>query len=129
MKTLLLIFSLLLITTNVYAEWTLYATSVNDDILFYDKSSVKRNGNKFKVWIYFNASPNDEKAKSFNVSSMRTLSEIDCVNETSKTLSMQSFTKPDLEGDMRDITDPNSTINYIAPDSPYSVLMKLVCKK
>ena len=129
MKTLLLILSLILITTNAYAEWTFYATSVNDDILFYDKSSVKRNGNKVKVWRYFNISPNDEKMKSINVSSQRALSEIDCVNETNKTLSLQTYTKYDLEGELKDVTDPNPTIVYIPPNSTYAVLMKLVCKK
>ena len=115
MKTLLLILSLLLITTNVYAEWIFYATSVDEDVLFYDKSSVKRNGNKVKVWRYVNYSPNNEKTKSVNMSSSRGLDEIDCVNETSKRLSLHSFTKPDLEGEASNNTDPNPTIVYIPP--------------
>ena len=131
MKTLLLILSLLLITTNAYAEWTFYFTSVDGDVYFYNKSAVKRNGNKVKVWRYVNYSPNNEKTKSVNMSSSRGLDEIDCVNETSKRLSWQSFTKPNLQGDMRDISNPNPNlpIDYIVPDSTQAELMKLVCKK
>jgi hypothetical protein len=129
MKTLLLILSLLLITTNAYAEWTLYFINAEGSDHFYDKSTIKMNGDKVKVWAYMNFTADEERAKSLNVSSVRILEEIDCVNETSKTLSMQSFTKPDLEGDMRDMTRPNPTISYIVPDSPNADLMKLVCKK
>ena len=129
MKKTLLILSLLLITTNAYAEWTFYFTSVDGDVFFYDKSSVKRNGNKFKVWSYINISPNNEEAKSDNIYSQRGLDEIDCVNETFKNLSLQSFTKPKLEGEASNNTDPNPTIVYIPPNSTYALLMKLVCKK
>ena len=129
MKTLLLILSLLLITTNAYAEWIFYGQGVNGDIWFYDKSTVKRNGDKIRVWIYTNYSPNDEKAKSFNMGSARTLDEIDCVNETMKTLALQHFTEQDLKGDMRNVPITNPTMNYIVPTSIYATLMKLVCKK
>ncbi len=127
MKTLLLILSLLLITTNVYAEWTLYFINAEGSDHFYDKSNIKRNGDKVKVWAYMNFT--DERSKSLNVASVRILEEIDCVNETSKRLTFHRFTKSDLEGDMRDITLPNPTISYIVPDSVNADLMKLVCKK
>ena len=128
MKTLLLTLSLLFITTSAFAEWTLYGASITGAVYFYDKSTLKRNGDKVKVWEYINYSPNDEKAKSINVSSQRALSEIDCINETVKTLSMQNFTEQDLKGDMIDVP-PNRTPTYIPPDVTYAVLMKLVCKK
>ena len=129
MKKLLLILSLLLITTNAYAEWIYFSENVVGDILFYDKSNVKRNGDKVKVWTYMNTVPDDKEAKSLNTGSGRSLYEIDCVNETSKTLSFQSFTKPNLEGGMRDVPTTNRPIHYIVPDSSQSILMKLVCKK
>ena len=128
MKTLLLILSLILITTNAYAEWTYLSKNEGGDIWFYDKSSVKRNGDKVKVWTHMNFVP-DKKAKFFKLGSVRTLDEIDCVNETVKRLSMQTFTEQNLEGDMRDVPDPNPTTTYIPPDSVSAVLIKLVCKK
>ena len=76
MKKLLLILSLLLITTNIYADYTLYGKNVDDDILFYDRSTVKRIGNKVKVWRYMNFGSDDYGAKSLNMSSARLLDEI-----------------------------------------------------
>ncbi len=129
MKTLLLILSLLLITTNAHAEWTFYGTSEDGGVWFYDKSTVKRNGDKVKVWTYMNLLPDDKEAKSLNMGSGRSLYEIDCVNETSKTLSFQSFTKQNLGGDMRNVPITNRPITYIVPDTSQAILMKLVCKK
>jgi len=129
MKTLLLVLSLLLITTNVCAEWTLYFINAEGSDHFYDKSTIKMNGDKVKVWAYMNFTADEERAKSLNVASVRLLEEIDCVNETSKHLTFHRFTKSDLEGDMRDMTRPNPTISYIVPGSPNADLMKLVCKK
>ena len=129
MKTPLLILSLLLITTNAYAEWTFYGETADGDVGFYDKSSVKRNGNKVKVWNYVNVSPNDEQAKSRNMGSARALNEIDCVNETTKKLSFSSYTRPNLQGEVRYAADPNTRIVYIPPGSIYATLMKVVCEK
>jgi hypothetical protein len=127
MKKLLLILLLLALTSNVYAEWIKYSSSQGG--YFYDNSSIKRSGNKVKVWTYNNAKSDDEKAKSLNTASWRGLDEIDCVNETSKTLSLQTFTKIDLSGDMQIINLTNLVIDYIPPESVTATLMKLVCKK
>ena len=129
MKTLLLILSLLLITTNAYAEWTPYSLNAKGSVYFYDKSTVKRNGDKIKVWTYINFAPDSIETKSLNMSSARTLEEIDCANETRKALSFHYFTQQNLEGDVRDIGAPDPTIHYIVPNSKLATLMQLVCKK
>jgi hypothetical protein len=129
MKKIVLTLTLILITTNAYAEWTFYGKNTESSVFFYDKSTLIRNGNKVKVWSYFNFSPNNEKAKSLNMFSARMLEEIDCVNQTLKRLSTHFFTEPDLNGDMSNDTKSNPTIVYIAPDSINTTLMKLVCKK
>ena len=77
--------------------------------------------------MYVNVPP--EQVQSRNMGSARSLSEIDCVNETFKTLSLSSYTKSNLKGEVRHTTEPDSTIIYIPPTSAYAVLMKLVCKK
>ena len=130
MKKLFTLFlTLFLIATNVYAEWKKYSKGEDGHVHFYDESTVKRNGDKVKVWMYINYSLDNKKAKSLNVGSTRSLDEIDCVNDSRKSLSLQTFTKPNLEGDMTDYTKSNPTTIYIVPDSPYATLMKLVCKK
>ena len=131
MKTLSLILSLLLITSNAYAvEWTGFSLNEKNGFdFFYDKSSVKRNGNKVEVWNYTNFGEGSV-AKSYKVYSIRTLDKFDCTNKTFQHFLIQSFTKPNLEGDMKDLTDPNPKIEYIESSrGPHATLMKLVCKK
>ena len=125
MKKLLLFFALLFITTISYAEWVQYSSNA----FFYDISSIKRDGNKVRVWIYNNVKQDDKRAKSMNVGSMRSLDEIDCVNETYSILALHLYTNPDLDGDMRSISIPSKEIDYIVPKSTHSRLMKLICKK
>ena len=128
-KILTLFLTLFLITTNAYAEYTKFAGFKDGFVFFYDKSSVKRNGNKVEVWNYTNFGEGSI-AKSYKVYSMRTLDKFDCTNKTFQHFSIQSFTKPNLEGDMEDLTDPNPKIKYIESSrSPHAILMKLVCKK
>ena len=126
---LLTILLALLITTNVYAEWTIFGLGGSGSVNFYDKSTVKRNGDKIKVWTYLNFASYDKLANYLNISSMRSLQEIDCVNETLRTLSFQTFTEQDLNGNVIDVPITNQTTTYIPPDSPNADLMKLVCKK
>jgi len=129
MKTLLLILSLFLIRTNACAEWTAYSLDGKGNVRFYDKSTIKRNGDKVKVWMYMNMSPNDKRWESLNTKSASTLEEIDCVNETVKTLSMQRFIKPDLTGDAHNIPVGDAPTDHIVPETVTADLMKLVCKK
>ena len=97
----------------------------------YDKSSVKRNGDKVKVWVYYNANEvsNNKETGTKITRSWRSLNEIDCVNDTTKKLSLHIFEKPNLKGEPVDLTDPNPKITYISPGSTNSILMKLACKK
>ena len=129
MKTLLLILSLLLITTNAYAEWKFYDISKSGGKHYYDNSSIKQNGDKVKVMHYANFSQDDELAKITKMASARVLYEIDCVNKTREILEFKAFSKTDLKGSMTDSMNPNPKIENIVPDSIGAVLMKLVCKK
>jgi hypothetical protein len=130
MKKLLTLFlTLFLIATNAYAEWKSFVVFNDGQAHFYDKSSIKRNGDKIRVWSYVNFSPDNKVAKSGNMASSRQLEEFDCVNETTKTLAFQYFTKLNLEGDTTNVANPDSTIQYIVPNSAMSILMNLVCKK
>ena len=134
MKTLLFILSLLLITTNVYAEWKFYDISKSGGKHYYDNSSIKRNGDKVKVMHYANFSQDDELAKITKMGSARVLYEIDCENKTRENLPYSSFlfkafSKMDLKGKMTDSMNPSPKIENIVPDSIGAVLMKLVCKK
>jgi hypothetical protein len=131
MKNLTFALLLILISANVYAEWTFFSKSVEGIEFLYDKSSVKRNGDKVKVWTYYNIDePISNKDSGSKIArSWRSLNEIDCVNDTSKNLSLHIFEKPNLEGEPVDLTVSNPKVTYISPGSTNAILMKLVCKK
>ena len=129
MKKLLLILSLTLLTTSVFAEWKFYDLSKAGGMNYYDNSSITRNGDKVKVMHYANFSQDDEVTKLTKMSSARVLYEIDCINETREILEFKAFSKKDLKGDMTDSMNPKPEIEKIVPNSIGAVLMKLVCKK
>lgn len=129
MKKIQLTVFLLLMTTQVYAAWENYGSSTDGTIYFYDKSSIKRSGNKVRVWDYKNFSADNEKAKSLNVGSARTLNEINCIDETYKMLVLHVFSKQNLEGVMKDSPVTNPKIEYVVPESTFEDLVKSVCKK
>ncbi len=129
MKNLPLIFSLLLVTTSVFAEWKFYDLSKSGGMNYYDNSSISRNGDKVKVMHYANFSQDDELTKLTKMASARVLYEVDCVNETREILEFKAFSKTDLKGDMTDSMNPKPEIEKIVPNSIGAVLMKLVCKK
>ena len=52
MKILTILLSLLLITTNAFAEWKFYDLSKAGGMQYYDNSSISRNGDKVKVMHY-----------------------------------------------------------------------------
>ena len=55
MKILTILLSLLLITTNAFAEWKFYDLSKAGGMQYYDNSSISRNGDKVKVMHYSNS--------------------------------------------------------------------------
>ena len=128
MKKLLLTIALILIATNVFAGWELYGTYKGHQ-LFYDKSSIKRSGDKVRVWNYMNFNlQNVTDSTLLEVASMRGLTEIDCINETYKDLTLDAYTEPHLKGKLKTL-DSDNKIEYIVPNSTFEKLMKLACKK
>ena len=129
MKRIPLTVLMLFLTTHVYAAWEYYASSTDGTTYFYDKSSIKRSGNKVKVWDYKNFSADNEKAKLLNVGSVRTLNEINCMDETFKMIVLHVFPRQNLEGVMKDSSVTNPKIEYVVPESTFEDLVKSVCKK
>ena len=129
MKKIPLTVLMLFLTTHVYAAWENYGSSTDGTIYFYDKSSIKRSGNKVKVWDYKNFSADNEKAKLLNVGSVRTLNEINCMDETFKMIVLHAFPRQNLEGVMKDSSVTNPKIEYVVPESTFEDLVKSVCKK
>jgi|688.fasta_scaffold606185_3 hypothetical protein len=121
MKKIALTISMLFITTNVFGEWESYG-SVKGNEIFYDRSTIKKMGVVLSVWAYYNINQ--------NATSLLGLKQIDCLNETIKTLTIKEYTKLNLKGEiLYDSTPDNPQVDYIIPSSSDAALMKLVCKK
>ncbi len=115
-------------TTNVFGGWELYGTTKGIQ-LFYDKPSIKRSGNMVRVWNYMNFNhENVTDPAILKIASTRSLTEIDCINETYKDLTFDTYSEPHLKGKLEDMT-PDKNIEYIPPNSTIAKLMKLVCRK
>jgi hypothetical protein len=128
MKKIVITLTLIIIATNAYAEWAIYSV-VKDGVLFYDKDTIRRNGDKVKVWDYVNFNLEGETDPDLlKYSSQRSLVEIDCINETYTTLHSDLYSKPNLEGDYKKLGSNNEK-KYIVPNSTFARLMKLTCKK
>ncbi len=128
MKKIVITLTLIIMATNANAEWTKISTA-KSGVLFYDKHTIKRNGDKVKVWEYMNYNlENETDPDLLKYASQRSLVEIDCVNETYKTLTSDLYSKPNLEGDYKKLTSDNE-IKYVVPYSTFASLMKLTCKK
>jgi hypothetical protein len=128
MNKILFTISILLMTTNVFGGWELYGTTKGIQ-LFYDKPSIKRSGNMVRVWNYMNFNhENVTDPAILKIASTRSLTEIDCINETYKDLTFDTYSEPHLKGKLEDMT-PDKNIEYIPPNSTIAKLMKLVCRK
>ena len=128
MTKIVITLTLIIIATNAYAEWAIYSTT-KGGVLFYDKHTIRRNGDKVKVWEYVNYNLEGETDPDLlKYSSQRALTEIDCINETYTTLDSDLYSKPDLEGDYKKLGSDNEK-KYIVPNSTFAKLMKLTCKK
>ena len=129
MNKLSVFLSIFLITTSAYAEWELFFKSHTGNDYYYDRDSIKRNKNKIKVWNYTNLSEEEQKnPKYLNSASQMLLEEYDCVTETRKILQVNSYSKPDLNGDQ--IQEwIGSKEKYVPPGTNAYELMKRVCKK
>ena len=129
MNKMLLTISILLITTSAYAEWELFFKSHTGNDYYYDRDSIKRNKNKIKVWSYTNLSEEEQKnPKYLNSASQMSLEEYDCVTEICKILQVNSYSKPDLNGDQIQEWS-GSKEKYVPPGTNAYELMKRVCKK
>jgi dipeptidase len=110
-------------TTNVLADWEFYGETSNAKH-FYDKSSIKRNGNAVRVWNYLNFNSPDEKEKS-----MVGLKEYDCSSATVLVLSLDAYSEHDLGGTNTKVVTEGAKKQFVRPNSIDSTLMKLACKK
>jgi hypothetical protein len=113
---------LLVLYSNIAsADWQYFGES-DYSVCYVDLSSLRKNGDIVNVWMYQNF-----KKPQAKMLSARQKVEINCTQEISKTVSMQSFNQPDLIS-ITDSFEVTEKYSPIAPNTPMNILRKLVCK-
>lgn len=116
MKKLLVTILLTFISTSAMAEWTLI--NGNENITLYaDVKSKRKLGNKVKMWTLFDLkAPDSYEGKQ--ILSFVSLDEYDCVNETSRLLSVSFYSENMQKGSMINTTNYAVGQNSHKPITP-----------
>ena len=129
----LLILLLLLVSTNVFAEWTRVTESADGDITAYiDYGTIKKKGNKVKMWDLLDIKTVKETAGKRYLSSL-SRNEYDCEEETK--LMLDFYWYSGNMGNMRQGEIVYSHKNMkeeaesILPGSIEETLFKIACGK
>jgi len=126
----ILLFSLL-ITTNVSGEpygYDFLSSSSEGHVFFVNTSSIKKDGDKSRIWTIRNIGLLDGVYED-DFKSYRALSEYDCKNDTYRILSLEAFDDIDATGKQETLRHPElSRIEYIVPYSLESLVLNIACK-
>ena len=124
----LLLFLLLMVSTNVFAEWT--EVGSNDEMNVYnDFSSIKKHANQVKMWSMFDFKT-VKKIENDSFLSQVFHYEYDCINETIKQLDFIWYSGNMKSGDVV-YSQRNMHIEPISvtPESINEHLFKIACGK
>lgn len=123
----------LLITSAGYAAvgWVELGTS-GTDTLYFDPSTVRRDGVSSRVWVMSNY---DHPVKirryyffSTPVWSSRELYEIDCANNRVRSLEQTGFSEKMVQGQIVASYTKPSAWHYVPPSSAITYLYRLICR-
>ena len=116
---------LFIISSNIFAEWTLVTFSAKDSVFFIDKETIVKNNSKRKFWVKTNT-PN---ANTGDSKSSRTFNEVDCNDRTIAILSFTGFTEIDFLGEVTVSGKPSYVDHsFVPPDTINEALLEFVCK-
>jgi len=116
---------LILIALPAWAGWTKVSESDDDAEVFLDYDTLRRDGNLRRIWQLYNLSPNDKNGWG----SVRSRVELDCKNETLKTLSYSVYSKHFTTGVVIHSKDEEQPKRDIAPATISWTVLKEVCKR
>ena len=126
----LVVLLLLMVSTSVFAEWT--EVSGNDDVgitAYADFGTIKRKGNKVKMWKLFDYKTVKESGVDRYLSEMRR-GEYDCEEETIGLFDWHWYSGNMAEGEIvRSNTNIKDAIQSVIPGSMGETLFKIACGK
>ena len=132
MKKILILLLLMVVSTNVMAEWTAVSRSKDDDTTVYaDFGTIKKKGNKVKMW-----SLSDYKTvliyekDNTRYLSMLVRYEYDCEEETVRMLDLHGYSGNMKTGhNVFSNTNIQNQSTSIRPDTIEEVVFKIACYK
>jgi len=123
MKYLLVL--VMLVALPVSADWRQVAKSVSGNVFYVDPATIRKEGNKRKVWGLTNIANPDASG----IFSRKQRKEFDCAEERYRALSIIHYSKPMGDGVVLLADDRIGQWLEIAPDTVDEELLKLVCAK
>ena len=128
MKKIVLLL-LLMISTSVFAEWTEVGQSADGMTAYVDFGTIKRKGNKVKMWKLFDYKTVKESGVDRYLSEMRR-GEYDCEEETIGLFDWHWYSGNMAEGEIvRSNTNIKDAIQSVIPGSMGETLFKIACGK
>jgi len=128
MKKLILVLTLILSISPVYAEWVMFSTADEGEVgIYVDLNTIRRDGNTVLIWTL-----QDFKQERMGESSMKLRMKFDCKEETSQIIHLVGYSKNMGSGK---VTMSGSgpgrvgTIEHIIPGSSGEAMWKLACKR
>ena len=126
----LLLFLLLMVSTNVFAEWTRLSESADGDMTaYFDIQNIKRKGDKVKMWSLFDYKTVQKNSYGIYLSQL-SRNEYDCEEETKRMLDFYWYSGNMRQGEIvyseKNIKDEPQSI---LPESVDEISLKLACYK
>lgn len=130
MRKMIMTLLLLIVSTNVFAEWTKVTNSSDGDMTVYvDYGSIKKKGNKVKM-LDLSDFKTVHKTKSYRYFSQLSLNEYDCEEETRRMLDFHWYSENMKKGNIvyseKNINDEGKSI---PTDSIGTDLFNIACGK
>jgi hypothetical protein len=124
MKKILLIL-LLLISSVVHAQW-IFVLEANETEIYIDTKTISQTNQLKRAWFKLEYSLNSDMSKS-EVRSSRVYREFDCREKKVRTLSLTTFSQPNLLG-VSTTGNKISDWSFIAPNTNAELMLEIVCK-
>jgi len=121
-----ILFTLLILSAPVYADWMKVVSTINEDTdIYIELNSIRKNGNSVLFWHL-----QDYKQKNeLGDLSMKLKQEINCKVETIKTIALVSYSGNMGSGNVTSSGNGSGKIKHITPDTLAQHIYKFVCSR
>ena len=124
-----LVLLLLMVSTNVFAEWTEVGGNDGDMTAYFDIQNIKRKGDKVKMWSLFDYKTVQKNSYGIYLSQL-SRNEYDCEEETGRLIDASLYLRNMLMGGVVDsMSNMKNEPTSIQPLTTEQLLFKIACYK